>query len=120
MEMSDDVWAYRSPAEIGYDPTSGRDLTGYSVLALDGPIGKIYEASNDAGSSYLCVDSGLLRKKVMLPAGVVQRIDENEERVWVNRTKDQIKDAPERYADATYRNELRSYYSEGGRGYHDC
>jgi hypothetical protein len=28
-----------------------------------------------------------------------------------------INDAPERYADATYRNELRTYYSEGGRGY---
>ena len=75
--------------------------------------------------SYLIVDTGhwIFGRKVMLPAGVVQRIDDAEERVWVNRTKDQIKDAPEfdegRHVDETYRDELGSYYDEGGRGYRD-
>jgi hypothetical protein len=120
-----DVWRFRSKSEIGYEPMSGRDLTGYSVEALDGSIGKIDEASNDVSSSYLIVDTGpwIFGKKVMLPAGVVQRVDEDAECVWVDRTKDQIKDAPEfedsLYADSTYRDELGSYYGQGGNGYRD-
>ena len=31
----------------------------------------------------------------MLPAGVIERIDSDDEQVFVNRTKDQIKNAPE-------------------------
>ena len=88
-EMTDE-WTYRNQNQLGYDPTSGRDLTGYSVEALDGSIGKIDEANNDVGASYLIVDTGpwIFGKKVMLPAGVVQRVDEDDEKVWVNRTKE--------------------------------
>jgi hypothetical protein len=50
----------------------------------------------------------------MLPAGVVDRVDSAEETVYVNRTKDEIKDAPEfdesRYGDEPYREELGGYY----------
>ena len=64
-----------------------------------------------------------LRKKVMLPAGVVRGIDETEEKVFVNRTKEQIKNAPEYddslAADDTYRSDLGSYYGPGGSGYRD-
>jgi hypothetical protein len=31
----------------------------------------------------------------MLPAGTIDRVDWNEEKVYVDRTKDQIKDSPE-------------------------
>ena len=59
----------------------------------------------------------------MLPAGIVQRVDETEEKVWVNRTKDQIKSAPEyedeMYEDMSYRSSLGSYYGAGGAGYRD-
>ena len=102
--------------QLGYDPASGRDLTGFGVEALDGSIGKIDAATNDVGESFVIVDTGpwIFGKKVMLPAGVVQRIDEEEEKVWVNRTKDQIKNAPEYdemdTADNGYRQELGSYY----------
>ena len=86
-------------------------------------IGKIDEASNDVGQSYVIVDTGpwILGKKVMLPAGVVKRVDEQEEKVWVDRTKDQIKDSPEYdealVSDTGYRDELGTYYGPGGRGY---
>jgi hypothetical protein len=119
------VWSYRERTDLGFDPTSGRDLTGFHVEALDGSIGKIDEANNEVGQSYLIVDTGpwIFGKKVMLPAGVVQRIDDGEERVWVNRTKDQIKNAPEfdesSFLDNSYRSELGSYYGQGGRGYRD-
>src|SRR4051812_6718048 len=114
------LWIYRAQTEIGYDATNGRDLTGFEVEALDGSIGKIDEANTEVANSYLIVDTGpsIFGKKVMLPAGVVNRIDEAEERVWVELTKDQIKNAPEfdetGFTDGSYHDELGSYYGPAG------
>ena len=49
------------------------------------------------GSSYLVVDTGpwIFGRKVLLPTGVVKRIDTLEHNVYVDRTKHQIKAAPE-------------------------
>ena len=120
-----DVWIYRDKSQLGYDPRSGRDLTGFGVEALDGSIGKVDQSTTDVGESFVIVDTGpwIFGKKVMLPAGVIQRIDEQDEKVWVNRTKDQIKNAPE-YAelkadDPVHRREIGSYYGAGGSGYRD-
>ena len=122
---TNDVWAYRDQAELGYDPTGGSDITGYGVEARDGSIGKVDNANNDVGQSYVIVDTGpwIFGKKVMLPAGVIDRIDGDDEKVYVNRTKEQIKDAPE-YDDAMasderYRGELGTYYGSGGPGYRE-
>src|SRR5579862_8531918 len=112
-----DIWTYRQQAGVT------ADLTGYEVEALDGGIGKIDEASNDVGSSFIVVDTGpwIFGKKVMLPAGVIDRVDSAGETIYVSRTKEQIKDSPEyepgRDRDDAYRNELGSYYSEGGAGW---
>ena len=59
----------------------------------------------------------------MLPAGIVQRVDEDEEQIFVNHTKEQIKNAPE-YDDSQaknsdYRDRLGGYYGPGGSGYLD-
>ncbi|MDX6630943.1 MAG: hypothetical protein QOH00_3189 [Gaiellales bacterium] len=119
-----DIWVYREQG-LGYDPAGGRDLTGYRVEALDGSIGKIDESSNAVGQSYVIVDTGpwIFGKKVMLPAGVIQRVDEEEAKVWVDRTKDQIKNAPEfdesMLSDPGYRDELGTYYGPGGSGYRE-
>ena len=121
--METDVWTYRESTHLGFDPASGRDLSGFSVEAVDGSIGKIDEASNEVGQAFVIVDTGpwIFGKKVMLPAGVIQRIDEADEKVWVNRTKDQIKSAPEYddtlTADGAYRSNLGDYYGPGGSGH---
>src|SRR5215207_2166269 len=102
MHMTE-LWAYREP--------TWRDaaLTGLKVEATDGSIGKIDEASHEVGAGYLVVDTGpwIFGKKVMLPAGVIQRVDHDEEKVYVNRAKDEIKNAPEfdedRYREDEYR-----------------
>jgi len=71
------------------------------------------------------VDTGpwIFGKKVMLPAGVVSRVDHDDDKIFVNRTKDQIKDAPEfdesKFEDQSYRTELGTYYGPGGAGYRD-
>jgi len=119
---SSQIWMYR-------DTTIGqRNLAGLSVEALDGSIGKIDDATNDGSGSFLVIDTGpwIFGKKVMLPAGVVSKVDMDTETVFVNRTKEQIKNAPEydedQYKDSTYsksyRTKLGSYY-ESGAGYRD-
>ena len=101
------------------------DLTGFKVEALDGSIGKVDEATNETSASFIVVDTGpwIFGKKVMLPAGVVQEVDEEDETVYVYRTKNQIKDAPEYdeslTQDETYRTSLGSYYGPGGAGYRE-
>jgi hypothetical protein len=112
-----DIWGYPDEA------AAGRDLAGYSIEAIDGSIGKVDNANNDAGASWLIVDTGpwIFGKKVMLPAGVVSRINSETEVLRVNRTKEQIKNAPEfdeaRHLEQTYHDELGGYYGPGGSGY---
>jgi len=104
---------------------SQMDISGFEIEALDGSIGKVDEATYEVGGSYLIVDTGpwIFGKKVMLPAGVVSRIDHENKHVFVDRTKDQIKGAPEfdedRLAEQTYRDDLGTYYGERGRGWNE-
>jgi hypothetical protein len=104
-------WEYR--AEAGF--VAGTDLTGYTVVTVDGDIGHV-EADYER-PAYLDVDVGswLLGHDVMLPAGLVERIDATARKVYVDRTKGQIEHAP-RYDKAVtdhvdYRELLGSYYS---------
>ena len=110
-----DAWTYRESAEVS---ARGKELTGFSVEAIDGHIGKIDQATMDVGSSYVVVDTGpwIFGRKVMLPAGTIDRVDWNDEKVYVDRTKDQIKDSPE-LTDADldnpdYRDRLGTYYGD--------
>ncbi len=118
-----DIWTYRETGALGVDVGGGIDMTGYSVEAIDGGIGKVDEATYEVGSSYLVVDTGpwIFGKKVLLPAGVVDRIDAEDETIYVNRTKDQIKGSPEfdesTYRDVDYRSDVGTYYGPEGRGY---
>ena len=57
-----------------------------------------------------------------VPAPMPQ-LDESDEKVWVNRTKEQIKDSPEydvsKISDAGYHNEVGGYYGTGGPAHRD-
>jgi hypothetical protein len=112
-----EMWTHR-------DETVGDlDVTGYSVEAVDGSIGKVDEATHQVGMSYVVVDTGpwILGKKVLLPAGVIERIDVEDETVFVDRTKDEIKNAPELdsdnggASDEEYRRSVGTYYAGGVR-----
>ena len=122
---SSDLWTYRDETDLGMDVATGVDLTGYGVEALDGSIGKVDKATYDVGASQIVVDTGpwIFGKKVMLPAGVIDRIDAKEEKIYVHRTKDEIKNAPEFddsfVNDESYRTNLGSYYGTGGAGWRD-
>ena len=121
-----DVWTFRDQHDLGSNVMETHaDISGFSVEAADGSIGKVDEATFDVGRSYLVVDTGpwIFGRKVMVPAGVVRGIDETDERVFVNRTKEQIKSAPEYdeslVSDDAYRSSLGTYYGPGGAGYRD-
>jgi hypothetical protein len=109
-----DVWTYREG--VMTPDVSTRNVVGYGVEATDGSIGKVDEATYEVGSSYLVVDTGpwIFGRKVMLPAGVIRSVDDDEEKIHLDLTKDEIKNAPEfddtLLADEGYRGRLGSYY----------
>ena len=99
---------------------------GYGVESLDGSIGKVDEATYDVSGSFIVVDTGpwIFGKKVMLPAGVIRDVDNNvRQKIFVNRTKEQVKSAPEfddtLIHDDEYRGRLGSYYGPEEAGYRD-
>ena len=108
-----EMWYYRDDVTL-----NDAGLVGYSVEATDGSIGKIDEASQDAGSAYVVVDTGfwIFGKKRMIPASVIQRVDDVDQRVYVGMTKDQIKDAPDfDESHRVNRDESYNYYEPYGR-----
>jgi hypothetical protein len=106
-------WTYRDATWLN------ADITGYTIDALDGEIGKVDKSMHRPDNAFLIVDTGpwIFGEKVMLPAGIVSGVDHNNRRVFVERTKEQIKSAPKFDAalvnDPTYRNTLGAYYGEG-------
>jgi hypothetical protein len=111
-----DMWTYRENVLA-----DGHDVVGYDVEAIDGDLGKIDESTTEAGQQHVVVDTGfwIFGKKRLIPAGAIMSIDHEKERVMVNMTKDQIKDAPDfdeaRRAEAEYRASHEEYYQPYSR-----
>ena len=114
------IYTYRTGVLVPEQSRTNKmpDLTGFDVEATDGSIGKVDEASYQAASSCLVVDTGfwIFGKKRMIPAGVIQRVDPDDEKIYVSMTKDQIKGAPDYDADRHRANE-QVYHEEVG-GYY--
>ncbi|MFI6095832.1 PRC-barrel domain containing protein [Lentzea sp. NPDC051213] len=120
-------WVWRDPswatgpehdeAELARRPDTG--LIGYEVEATDGGIGKIDDDNAKVPHDCLMVDTGpwIFGHKVVLPVGTVQRVDHAERKVYVDRTKEQIKNAPEYNPDDhdDYRARANDYYNESYR-----
>jgi hypothetical protein len=111
--MVTDIWTFRTEPSL-----TGAELVGFSIEATDGGIGKIDEGTEEMGRTHLIVDTGpwIFGKKVMIPAGVVDRVDLDTETVFVRCSKEQIKSAPEFVPetsrdDEEYRDRLGGYYS---------
>jgi hypothetical protein len=93
------------------------DLIGFDVEATDGKVGKVDEKTKDVqNQGFVVVDTGpwILGKKVLLPAGIIQSLDLDEEKLYVGRMKDEIKNAPEfdeaTFKQSTYQNQIGDYY----------
>ena len=106
-----DAWNYREGTDVS---ARQDDLTGFTVHATDGHIGKIDAATREVNDSY-----------------VVERVDWDEKNVFVDHTKDEIKDSPElrdedrldgsdTAVNDEYRGRLSDYYGERPGGPGDC
>ena len=109
-----EIWTYKEDA---YNRDSNDEgLIGFSVEATDGSIGKVDEATNDAERNYLVVDTGpwIFGKKVLLPAGVVKTVDLDSETIFIDRTRDQVKNSPEfdetSYRESPFHEQVGSYF----------
>jgi hypothetical protein len=121
--LTHDVWMYRDPTLA--TSLSRQELVGYEVESIDGSIGKIDDATLETEYGFIVVDTGpwIFGRKVMLPVGVIRNADHENEKVFVNRTKDEIKNSPAfdealRH-DEKYRTKLGSYYGPEGKGHRD-
>jgi hypothetical protein len=87
-----DMWTYKDASWM-----DDGDLVGYDVEANDGSIGKIDEATVEAGASHVVVDTGpwIFGKKRLIPAGAVTAVDHEARKVMVGMTKEEIKSAPD-------------------------
>jgi hypothetical protein len=110
-----DPWTYRRDAGVS---TNRADLAGFDVEATDGSIGTVESATYEVGSSYVVVDTGpwIFGGRLTLPAGIVNRVDRHVRKVFVDRTKDEIKSAPtfdqDAGSDSEYRARLGDYYGK--------
>jgi hypothetical protein len=86
---------WQMPRGLGH--TVMADLIGYQVVATDGAIGRIDQATDEIDASGLVVDTGfwIFGKRRLIPAGVLDRIDAADQTVHVSMTKDQIRQAPD-------------------------
>ncbi|TWJ25312.1 PRC-barrel domain containing protein [Micromonospora endolithica] len=114
----------RPDADDGPDapgPGTPVDLVGYRVEAVDGGIGTVDGASDDAGAQWLVVDTGpwIFGRKVLLPVGTVERVDHLDRTVHLDRTREQVKESPAYDPDAadqpTGRGRIGDYYAESYR-----
>jgi hypothetical protein len=109
-DMSD-LWSFRD--DVGADRT---DLDGLTVEAVDGSVGSVQDVISDVDGAYLLIDTGppILGKTVLVPAGLVTAIDVDNESLKVDRTKDEIKGAPDFDAglgkDPAYREAIARHY----------
>ena len=108
--MRTDLWTYRSDLRA-----PDVNLVGFDVEARDGSIGKIDEDTDETSRAYVVVDTGpwIFGRKVVIPAGAIERIDTTGRHVFVGLTKDQIKNSPEfdpNRFDEDYRTTLGTYY----------
>jgi hypothetical protein len=93
------------------------ELVDFDVCATDGSIGNVLDVQRTPGESYLIVSTGgtILSKKLLIPAGTVERVDRDGKTLHLNRSKEEIKNGPEfdeeRFREEAYRNELADYYT---------
>ena len=87
-----EVWTFRDEA------LARIDLHGFEVQARDGAIGRIVQAMEGSAGGYLVIDPGVAMpfgRQLLVPAGLVERVDVDSRRVFVGSDRRAITNAPE-------------------------
>ncbi|WP_411152870.1 PRC-barrel domain containing protein [Streptomyces sp. A30] len=110
----DRIWSY-APGS-GY--VEGQDLTGFTVAAGDGALGRVDRQADPRGMRHLVVDTGvwLFGGSVLVPVGVVTGIDAGARRVTLACTVGEVKAAPRFKTDSETRD--AAYLTAVGDYYH--
>ncbi|MCW7941248.1 hypothetical protein AAW14_04005 [Streptomyces hygroscopicus] len=85
-------WTYQP----GTGHSEGQDLTGFTVEARDGIVGHVDRQADGPGMRHLIVDTGVwvFGKSVLIPAGLVTRIDPQTRQITLACSKEEVKAAP--------------------------
>ncbi|MDQ1042822.1 PRC-barrel domain containing protein [Streptomyces sp. V4I2] len=110
----DRIWSYGP--DSGY--VEGQDLTGFTVAAGDGALGRVDRQADPRGMRHLVVDTGvwLFGGSVLVPVGVVTGIDAGARRVTLACTVGEVKAAPRFKTDSETRDP--AYLTAVGDYYH--
>jgi Protein of unknown function (DUF2795) len=87
-----ELWSFRDQA------VTRIDLAGFDLHAVDGPIGTVAQSIEASGGGYLIVNPGVgmpLGRQLLVPAGLVDKVDVDNRRVSVKAEREQIRNAPE-------------------------
>jgi hypothetical protein len=87
-----EVWNFRDEA------LARIDLRGFDVRARDGAIGQVVEGMEGPAGGYLVIDPGVampLGRQLLVPAGLVEKVEVENKRVVVRADRKQIENAPE-------------------------
>jgi hypothetical protein len=87
-----EVWNFRDEA------LAQIDLRGFDVRARDGAIGQVVETIEGSAGGYLVIDPGVampLGRQLLVPAGLVEKVEVENKRVVVRADRKQIENAPE-------------------------
>lgn len=109
-----DLWTFSN--NVGADRSN---LEGLRVEAIDGTLGKVADTiTEENGESYLIISTSkipMVGKMVVVPAGLVTAINVDEEYIGIDRTEDEIKNAPEYDSkmteDPSFREAIERHYS---------
>jgi len=89
---TDSIWSY-VPKSVHAE---GLDLTGFTVTAPDGVIGHVDRQADHFGMRHLVVDTGvwIFGRSVLVPVGVVDGVDVENQTVTLGCTRAEVKAAP--------------------------
>jgi hypothetical protein len=87
-----EVWNFRDEA------LARIDVRGFELRARDGTVGKVVQAIEGRAGGYLVIDPGIampLGRQLLVPGGLVEKVDVDRRRVVVRADHKQIENAPE-------------------------
>jgi hypothetical protein len=106
-----DIWHFDPDIPQPDDP-----IVGYQVVASDGAMGTLAEASHDPHTSFVVVETGGLRhKQLVVPAGCVRQINAQTRKVFLGVDKATVKNGPAHQddwrSDPDFRDRVDAHYT---------
>jgi hypothetical protein len=110
--MVTDIWAFSDRA------LAIVDLTGFDVRATDGRVGSVVRSMGESGSQHLIVAPQPPLpgdRRMIVPAGLIDSVDTDARRIHLNRSQNDLRNAPSyeaaRGLDEAYRSDVASYFA---------